>query len=374
MFIMHDVLDQRPASLETLNCAAGARIPVHPCRHPGAAPLGRYIVYGLEELASGRHYVGLTRRSLDARIASHVRQSRRKGRVRPGGLMAALRLMDALGQAFDASFAVRVLGRADTSEAARELERTWVGLLDCRVPLGLNGMPGGSSVGGMDNAQPLRVTWPEGGVTEFPSIQAAMTDVNRTRAVAGQPPLEASTVYARFAGGWPIAQALGLEARQDPRKVHAPFQIGAATYVTLEAAAASVGLGVATLRSRLHRACRSGCGAVPQIGMDRRDRGPGYLPRLCIPWPGSGEHLTAAAYAARTGVPKATIMHRWHRARAEWREGNTPSPEALRKFLTAPAAGKRAASAAMAELFSTSARREAQHAGTITAQVDVSAT
>jgi hypothetical protein len=372
--MIHVAIDQSPASLTPLACAAGARIPADPCTGAQAAPLGRYIVYRLEELASGRHYVGLTRRSLDARIASHLTQSRRRRRVRPGGLMAALRLMDALGQEFDASFGVRVLGHADTAEAARELERYWVELLGCRVPHGLNGMPGGSSVGGMDNAQSLRVTWPDGGVTDFSSIQAAMADVNRTRALAGQRPLEASTVYARFAGGWPIAQALGLEARQDPRKARTPFQIGAATYVTLEAAAASTGLGVATLRSRLHRARRSSESAVPQIGVDRRDRGPGYLTRLCIPWPGSCERLTAAAYAARTGVAKATIMHRWHRARAKWREGNTPSPEALRKFLTAPAAGKRAASAAMAELFSRSVRSDAQHAGPTTTPVDRPAT
>ena len=61
---------------------------------------GRYIIYALEELASGRHYVGLTRRSLDERIASHLAQSRRDRPIRAGGLMAALRLMDALGQSF----------------------------------------------------------------------------------------------------------------------------------------------------------------------------------------------------------------------------------------------------------------------------------
>jgi hypothetical protein len=365
-------LDANPAPARTLTCAAGASIPTTPDIDTAAAAPSRYIVYGIEELASGRHYVGLTRRPLDVRITSHLRQSRRRGQVRPGGLMEALRLMDALGQAIEDCFGVRVLGRADTAQEARDLERHWVMMLDSRVPHGLNGMPGGSSIGGVDNARALHVAWPEG-VRAYPSIQAALTEVNRARSAADQPPLEVNTLYARLAGGWPVSQALGLEARKDPRKTRAPFQLGADTYTTLEAAAAATGLSVATLRSRLHRASRSDPDVTPQIGCDRRSRASGRTTRLSIPWPDTGECLTAAAYAARTGVSKATVMHRWHRARAAWREATNPSAGALYAFLTAPAAGKRAARAAVSELLAALGAGKADHAVSTADRADASA-
>ena len=335
-------------------CAASAGAPTGPRADITAAVPGLYTVYTLEELASGRHYVGLTRRSLDARIASHLSQSRRCGRVRPDGLMAALRLMDALGQDFGACFCARVLGQAETPEAARELERYWVTMLDCRVPRGFNGMPGGSSVGGVDNARPLCVKWPDGSTRSFISIQAALTVVNRDRLAAGKSKLEASTVYARLAGDWPVEEALGLTLRQDPRAVRSTFAIEQEVYTTLAAASRATDLGVATLRSRLHRARASSAEVLLQVGRDRRGRGPGRLTRLDLPWPGTGEKLTAAAYASRAGVPKATVMHRWHRAQTACGRAALPSADALHGFLTAAAAGKCAAAAALARLLAAS--------------------
>ncbi len=347
-----DTLDSSFATTTTLTCATGARIPTDTTTAHGAAASGRYIVYALEELASGRHYVGLTRRTLEARIASHITQARRDRRIRPHGLMAALRLMMALGQRFQDRFSVRVLARAKTTDAARELERHWIAQLECRVPHGLNDMPGGSSVGGTDNARPLSVTWPEGATRTYSSILAALAECNLQRRGRSQAPLQASTVYARLVADWSVEEALGLATRWDPRAVRDPFAIGGDVYTTLAAASVSTGLPIATLRSRLHRARQAGAEILPQIGRDRRARSPGHLTRLDLPWPDSGECLTAAQYAARTSTPKATVMHRWHRLQAALPEGAVPSPKGLQDFLAAPAGGKRKAADALTRLLS----------------------
>jgi len=264
--------------------------------------------------------------------------------------MAALRLVDSLGQSFSACFSARVLARAETADEARALEEHWVGLLDRRTPKGLNDMPGGSSVGGLDNARAVSAIGPDGKTRLYKSIQAAIADCNAERAAGGQPPLEHGAVYARLAGGWPPEEALGFKPRQDPRAVRAPFAIGDEIYMTLQAASDATGLLLATLRSRLHRVAKSGIAGLPQIGRDRRARAPGRLAPLLIPWPMSGETLTANEYAHRTGVPKATIIHRWNRARDRFPDGRKPTADALHTYLTMPPRGKRVASQALENL------------------------
>ncbi len=134
--------------------------------------------------------------------------------------------------------------------------------------------------------------------------------------------------------------------------MRAPFAIGDEIYMTLQAASDATGLLLATLRSRLHRVAKSGIAGVPQIGRDRRARAPGRLAPLLIPWPKTGETLTANEYAHRTGVPKATIIHRWNRARAQFPDGRKPTADALYTYLTMPPRGKRVASQALKNLLS----------------------
>jgi hypothetical protein len=346
-----DTLDPLCPLTTTPVISAGARAPTGNAGTQ-AAPPGEYIIYALEELASGRHYVGLTRRTLAERIASHVSQARRNRPVRARGLMAALRLVDSLGQTFSACFSARVLARAETADEARALEEHWVGLLDCRTPNGLNDMPGGSSVGGLDNARAVSAIGPDGKTRLYKSIQAAIADCNAERAAGGQPPLEYAAVYARLAGGWTPEEALGFKRRQDPRAVRAPFAIGDEIYTTLQAASDATGLLMDTLRSRLHRAKKSGAAGIPQIGEDRRARAPGRLEPLLIPWPLTNETLTAKEFANRTGVPKATIIHRWHRVRLRLSDGKRPEADAVHTYLTMPAGGKRAAARALDRLLS----------------------
>ena len=298
-----------------------------------------YIVYVIEELASGRSYVGLTRRPLHERIASHLAQARRRGHVRPGGLMAALRLMHALRQKFVECFSVRALARARTADEARTLERDWVERLDCRTPFGFNSMPGGSSVGGIDNSKSITILRSDGLPQTYPSIRKAIDEINDERARNRQTKLEPRTIYARVAGGWKLEEAFEIERHQRPQGTRKPFALGDEVYTSLRAASEATGLLPATIRSRLQRAGRSSNLELQEVGRDRRARDKGPTARLHIPWPRSGELLTAAAFAARTGLPKATVIHRWHQWRTLVGPDESYSPEERHHFMLEPKRG-----------------------------------
>lgn len=314
---------------------AGSRAPRGADPQSPCAPSPGYLIYAIEELASGRHYVGLTRRSLAERVASHLSQARRDRRIRPGGLMSAIQLMDALGQRFADCFSARIVARADTADEARGLERLWIDRLECRAPAGFNQMPGGSSVGGLDNARSLSFIGQDGVERTCATIGQAIAVCNAERVRGGLRPLGATTVYARLAGGWPPEEALGLQSRRYAGSVRRTFAIGDTVFTTLKEANEATGIPSATLASRLHRLGKAASAGMPQIGEDRRTRLTGQLPPLDIPWPASDDRLTAAAFGARTGIPKATVIHRWHRAQTLLTDGRLTAKE-LHAFMTGP--------------------------------------
>jgi hypothetical protein len=301
---------------------------------PGeAAP---YIIYVLQERCTGRCYVGLTSRTLALRITAHLSQARRNKPVRSGGLMEALRQILDRGQAFADHFDARIVARAADVETARTLERRWVAMLRSAKPEGYNDMPGGSSVGGPDNARRLAVRTEPGRRQIYRSIHEAIADRNRWLRRAGQAILQPGTVYARLAGGWSPEEALGYVPREDGRSLRALFRLDGVAYTTLASAADASGDTVAALRSRLHRAKQDDglAGTVIEIGTDRRSC-PAASCNLAIPWPATGEALTADAFAARTGVAKSTIIHRWHQVRRQLATGcERLSPTALYDRLT----------------------------------------
>ncbi len=298
----------------------------------GKAP---FTIYVLEELATGRSYVGLTARPLEQRIAAHLSQAGRDKPVRDGGLMAALRRMMAKGGRFEATFTSRIVARAQTADQARALERRWVEMLVTRRPHGYNDMPGGSSVGSVDNVRPLTVTLAAGQQLRYRSIHDAIAACNAGLVAAEQPILQPATVYYRLASGWPPETALGYRPHQIMRQRPA-FHLHGTLYTSLKTASTATGVDPATLRSRLHRLpAPTVPGTIPEIGGDRRSHRRPSFP-LRIVWPGSREVLTAAAFAARTGVAKSTVIHRWHRAHATIRGQASPplSPKALFHKLT----------------------------------------
>ena len=294
----------------------------------------RYIIYALRERTSGRHYVGLSVRSLPQRISAHLSQARRDAPVRDGGLMARFRRMDECGQSFNQVFESWIVAHAATVDEARSLECHWIAKLNARQPHGFNSMPGGSSVGGRDNAKTMTVALSDSVSRTYPSINDAIVERNHDLRVAGEPTLEPGTVYARLAQGWSAEQALGCQPHFDGRARRAEFRLHGETYTNLSAAAVATGISPEALRSRLHRLRQRGDVEALDISLDRRSCRT-ETADLSIPWPATGERLTAQEFAARTGVPKATVMHRWHRAMAQADlNGDLPSPSELFERLT----------------------------------------
>ena len=292
-------------------------------------------IYVLKARATGKHYVGLTTLSLKKRISGHISQSRRGGPVRHGGLMQALRRMDAAGKKFAEAFDAWVVAEAATVAEARSLERHWIAELGCRIPTGLNALPGGGSVGGPSNAKVLTIELDQGRPQTFETIGLAIANRNRELEAAGEPKIEPSTVYFRLSKSWSEPEALGYRPHDDGRGQRPLFTFKGVGYRTLRAASADTGLAISTLRSRLHRARqRNGEAEVLDIGYDCRSSRSGSK-RLLIPWRGTDEKLTAAAFASRTGVSKSNVIARWHRMQQHQAHDSTPpSPTAIHEWLT----------------------------------------
>ena len=306
---------------------------------PRTAENAPWIIYELIERWSGRIYIGVTRRPLDLRTAAHVSQARRDGGVRPDGLMAAIRAMDARNESFAEAFAARIVARASTAAEAAELECQWVEMLSCRTPEGFNAQPPGN-LGNPGNAQGLRVLIAPGQLIYFSSIHRAIGDRNRQLRASNEALLEPGTIYARLSAGWSPEEALGYRDHVDGRGLRDPFLVHGREYTTLRQASRASGIPIATLRSRHHRRVMSWPSRGPiDIGTDRRHENGAERELLAILWPETGEKLTAKAFAKRVGMPAATVIHRWHRARA-WeaeriREGRPPlTPEQLVARLT----------------------------------------
>lgn len=288
-----------------------------------------YIIYCIRHRLSFRPYVGMTKRPLKIRVAAHVIQARRKRRVRANGLLQAIRDTHADGMSFAEAFTATVLDTAPDVERARDLERSWIDRLRARQPSGYNAMPGGASVGGPANARSITVDLPDGGRLSWTSIGSAIVACNQALKVSGLRPLLAATAYMRLQSGWPPDEALGLSPREDRRSLRPkPVTVDGNTCHSLTRASAALGLTTGALRSRLHRA---GGGPTTDIAVDRRRVPRGRSPAIAIVWPATGEKLTAREFAARTGVPKATILRRWHQAAR--RADVATDPSALASWL-----------------------------------------
>jgi hypothetical protein len=149
----------------------------------------------------------------------------------------------------------------------------------------------------------------------------AVAAIDRERENDGKPPLQLSTIYARREMGWSIEEALELKPHRDGRRERAAFQWRGRTYYTLEEVARSEGVAIDTIRSRLHRARQSGCDPDHDAAEDRRLPGThrtggvgcGRQPPLALPHPldPHAGPVNAASFARLTGVPRATVLHRY---------------------------------------------------------------
>jgi GIY-YIG catalytic domain len=288
--------------------------------------LANWRIYLIQRKSDRRGYVGVTRRSIQTRMAMHELLARRRSRlVRAGSLAEAVRAVHAQGGSFDQAFAVEILAKTADPDQARELERTWIARLGTAAPYGFNLMPGGASLGGPVNAEPVSIDHPRRGKLHYGSLMAAVCDINHERQVAGQAPLPHAAVYARRAMGWPVEEALELRPHNDGRQVRPLFRWHGRSYHSLDELARVEGSRIDTARSQLHRAKQAGLGPEHDAAVDRRTPGPwrregvrcGRLPPLSLPHPTDpdADDVNAGVFARLSGVPKATVLTRYQRLR-----------------------------------------------------------
>jgi hypothetical protein len=158
----------------------------------------------------------------------------------------------------------------------------------------------------------------DGTMVTYSSFYEALSARNRALKAAGSPIIETSAAYARLAANWPAEEVLGYRPHDDGRGTRPLFYFDGQPFTSLRAASIATGLPLDTLRTRGYRRRNEPDGNL-DIGLDRRKQGKGRaaLEELRIPWPGTDEHLTAAEFGQRTGIAKATVIHRWHRIRSE---------------------------------------------------------
>jgi hypothetical protein len=302
-------------------------------------------VYCIVHREDDMSYVGLTRRPLAVRLAAHDHMARRRPDLGgPGTLAAAIRQAYNAGGSFAADFKATVLAEASSAVEARHLERTWIERLGTASPGGYNIMPGGS-LGGPANAIPVVLDHPRRGRLTCTSVMEAVAEISRERRAQGQPPLRLGTIYARRAMDWSLEEALELKAHTDGRRRRARFWWHGRSYETLEELARAEGLRIDTIRSRLHRARRAGCGPDHDVARDRRLPGArrtggvgcGRQPPLRLPHPTdpAAGTVTAADYARMTGLPRATVLHRYHRLMAGRDPGSLSRSEVLAALMQA---------------------------------------
>jgi hypothetical protein len=292
---------------------------------PSAA--GVYSIYEIKRRSDGRRYVGVTQRSLELRKRLHIYCARRRKQAhRRGGLGEAILQAERSGLSATEEFAITLLETCTTPLEARRLEALWIERLQSRVPNGFNLQPGGATLGGPGNARPITLG-PVGQAPQvFQSIMSALAASNATREANGHKALRLPAVYARLQAGHAQRAAFGLTQRLDLRRKRAePFRYRGRTHVSLHTVASRKNIPIDTLRSRLHRARLAGI-TNADIGFDRRlpgsprrnDAGTGRLPPLSLPHPKDAEAppVSAAEFARLTGIPKATVTHRFNRVLA----------------------------------------------------------
>ena len=283
-----------------------------------------WLVYRIRRRADGHGYVGVTARPLPTRIAAYDHAARRRLRIGgPGTMVAAIRQAYAEGLSFSSAFQVDVLAEAFSPDEARRLERHWIKRLRTARPHGFNIMPGGASLGGPANSVPVVLEHPARGTLHYSSLLQAIADIDRERRDQGEPPLQLGAVYARCAMGWPVAEALGLTKHADGRRKRPLFRWHGRTYDTLHELALAEGLPIDTIRSKLYRARQAGCDAAEDAAPDRRlpgrhrtgGVGCGRQRPLALPHPlhPQADPVDAATFARLTGLPRATVLHRYHR-------------------------------------------------------------
>ena len=296
-------------------------------------------IYLITRCSDGRGYVGLTAQSVPARFAGHCADAKRDGGSRGGAdtVTAALRAAMQAGQNPRTAFRLQELGEYKTPDAARHAEALSIRTLGTARPNGFNVMPGGASLGAIANAKQVALDHPLKGHILFPTISEALAFRNDELRSQSKRPLVPGAVYARLHAGWNVCEALGYTERLDGRaRVGRPIRVRSRV-VSRASAAQQLGLSRAAMRSRAHRARRSG---MPGISLAVDRRGP-YSRRadsvaVSLPHPSdpNAPALNSVAFAAVSGIPKATILDRLMQLRIAGRDpAHMTRPDLLKALM-----------------------------------------
>ena len=210
-----------------------------------------YKITHCQPFGTGKHYVGLTRRTLQDRLTAHFNESTREKPtgISPYTLGYAIRnhLQNFPQVPLEDAFAIELLQAYTTLEEMRDGEAYWIDNLQTMAPAGFNLMRGGSSVGGPSNAKPCEI-FLDGRLQSFSSFTDA------AKAVAHADGLDDPIDIKRFIdraktkmhapkpeNRYSLAEALGIEPREDGR------------WTTVSRAAKASGRSVDTERSSQQR-------------------------------------------------------------------------------------------------------------------------
>lgn len=247
-----------------------------------------------------KSYVGVTIRSLEARLSAHLREaSRAKRSISPYSLGHAIR-QELLADMENASrFSIRQLSIHESQTEMLADETVWIEKLGTMAPNGYNLMPGGRSAGGIGNSQAMEL-FVDGVLRTFPSIKQAAHAL--AEAASLDPKKFAARVYSRRGKGWPLAEAFDLEPHEDGRTTERSRQ------------AAAAGVLLATARSKDHRDWLKARQASIKKGS--------LLPHPREP----GLFVTIDQFIDISGLPKSTVTRRLRRI---WPIENLPSEDVI---------------------------------------------
>lgn len=266
-----------------------------------------FIIYSITNKNNNKQYIGVTQRTLDQRVRSHLSESKNKG-THPDGLPAALREMHQKGLLFDQCFTTEIIeSNLPTKEYALSREKHYVTLLNTRVPFGYNVLNGGSSAGAINNAKPITIEL-EDKSYNFKSIIDAVSFVNSDSKTTN---LLDHTVRMRLAADWTIHEAFNLEPHTDKRTLRNPFIYNGELFHSIGPVSKATGISNETLRSRIYRRKN-----LPNHDISQRIPGKkNSSSNLPHPQDATLDGITSREFSIITKIPQTTVSSRAKRYR-----------------------------------------------------------
>jgi hypothetical protein len=187
----------------------------------------RGTIYLITQSATGKSYVGLTRRPFKVRMQGHW-DAARKGIGSSESLWSAIRL-----HGKDA-FSFKILEVVSTIGQLSDREKYWIDKLQTLTPLGFNQNRGGS-------------------VSEYPTIYVVQGNEYWGAAnLADEFGIYEETLRARLNAGWSVEQAVEISPRPKSKRSGTKYKIGDKTFSSETEMSVYFGITPEKFRSRFY--------------------------------------------------------------------------------------------------------------------------